>query len=86
LSLAIALALGFLAELKKNVVLGEWELPKDTPVLARLPHIEITGANGKKSEPKRRWSRRKKPLAEDVVAALFVAAAARGLYWPIGLL
>jgi succinoglycan biosynthesis transport protein ExoP len=85
-SLALAIALGFLAELKRNVMLGEWELPKDTPVLARLPHIEITSANEKKPAPKRPWFRRKKPLAENVVAALVVALVARGLHWPIGLL
>ena len=85
-SLALALALGFLAEIKRNVVLGEWELPTDIPVLARLPHMEITSTNGPKPAPKRPWFRRKKSLAEDVVAALVAAAIVRGLYWPIGLL
>jgi succinoglycan biosynthesis transport protein ExoP len=44
LILAVAAALG--VEFNKNVVLGEWELPKDTPILGRVPRIVIrnTGA------------------------------------------
>ena len=41
--LVLALAVGFGLELKKNVLLGEWELPAGTAVLARLPHIDISG-------------------------------------------
>jgi succinoglycan biosynthesis transport protein ExoP len=39
--LALALLLAFAAELRKNVLLGEWELPEGTPVLARLPRIAV---------------------------------------------
>ena len=39
--LALGLVVGFSAELRQNVVLGEWELPEGTPVLARLPFIEV---------------------------------------------
>jgi len=42
LSLMLALVMGFGAELRQNVVLGEWELPAGTPVLARLPLIADT--------------------------------------------
>jgi len=37
--LLLALLLGFGIELRQNVLLGEWELPAGTPVLARLPNI-----------------------------------------------
>lgn len=40
-SLVLALAVGLVAEMNKNVLLGEWELPKDVPVLARVPRIEL---------------------------------------------
>jgi polysaccharide chain length determinant protein (PEP-CTERM system associated) len=39
--LLLALLLGFGAELRRNVVLGEWELPAGTPVRARLPYVEV---------------------------------------------
>ena len=39
--LLLALLLGFGAELRKNVFLGEWELPPGTPVLARLPYFVL---------------------------------------------
>jgi polysaccharide chain length determinant protein (PEP-CTERM system associated) len=42
LALALALAVGFSAELRQNVVLGEWELPESVPVLARLPRIAVS--------------------------------------------
>ncbi len=41
LSLALALIVGFSVEVNQNVFLGEWELPAETPVLARVPHIEV---------------------------------------------
>ena len=40
-SLALAFLFGFLREARQNVILGEWELPDDCVVLARLPYIEI---------------------------------------------
>jgi succinoglycan biosynthesis transport protein ExoP len=46
-SLALGLLIGFLLELRRNVFLGEWELPKDATILARLPYIEIpVGTSG----------------------------------------
>jgi polysaccharide biosynthesis transport protein len=41
IGLVLALLLGFIAELRQNVILGEWELKDDIPVLARLPHFEV---------------------------------------------
>lgn len=43
LSLAVAVGLAILLELKRDVVLGEWELPAGTRVLSRLPRIAVTG-------------------------------------------
>lgn len=42
--LALGLALGVGLEFRKGQFLGEWELPAGTPVLGRLPYIELTGA------------------------------------------
>jgi polysaccharide biosynthesis transport protein len=40
-SLALGLLIGFVLELRRNVFLGEWELPEGTTVLARLPYIQV---------------------------------------------
>jgi polysaccharide biosynthesis transport protein len=39
--LLIGLAVGVSTEMRQNVILGEWELPAGTPILGRLPHIEL---------------------------------------------
>lgn len=66
LSLALGLLVGFAAELRKNVVLGEWELPEGTPILARLPHIEVSIRPAEaKSKAQGRWFWRKKALADS---------------------
>lgn len=44
LSLLGAAALALLLELKKNVVLGEWELPAGTVIIGRVPRMEIEKA------------------------------------------
>jgi polysaccharide chain length determinant protein (PEP-CTERM system associated) len=41
LSLLAAAALAFVKELKRDVILGEWELPAGTVVLGRVPHMDI---------------------------------------------
>ena len=41
LSLLAAAAFALLLELRRNVVLGEWELPAGTVVLGRLPQMEM---------------------------------------------
>lgn len=40
-ALGLALVLGCAREWKKNVILGEWELPGDVPVLGRIPAMAI---------------------------------------------
>jgi uncharacterized protein involved in exopolysaccharide biosynthesis len=72
LGLALALGLGLLAELRRNVVLGEWELPKGTAILGRLPYIEVSVGSGETKPQRRRgWFARKRRQA---------AASAAGLY------
>lgn len=41
LSLLVAGGLAFLLELKKNVLLGEWELPAGTVIIGRLPRMQM---------------------------------------------
>ena len=50
-SLALALLVGFVIELRRNVFLGEWELPEGAVVLARLPYMEVpaTSSRGARS-------------------------------------
>jgi uncharacterized protein involved in exopolysaccharide biosynthesis len=58
-ALLLALLVGFVAELRQNVLLGEWELPPGTPVLARLPYIEVANDPGPTKSKSRGLSRRK---------------------------
>lgn len=51
IGLALALLLGFIAELRQNVILGEWELEEDIAVLARLPQFEVPGGSGQTASP-----------------------------------
>jgi uncharacterized protein involved in exopolysaccharide biosynthesis len=87
LGLALALALGLMAELRRNVVLGEWELPQGTAILGRLPYIEISvGSDEAKPTGRRRWFARKKRLAAASAATVVLAALAAGAHWPLGLI
>ena len=43
-SLFIALFWSVFAESRKNVVLGEWELPKDVWLLARVPKVDLAAS------------------------------------------
>jgi hypothetical protein len=71
--LLLALVVGFAAELKKNVILGEWELPAGTTVLARLPYIEVRATSAEaNSQPGGRWFGRRRRLANATVTALFL--------------
>jgi hypothetical protein len=79
-ALVLALMLGFVAELRQNVFLGEWELPPGTPVLARLPYIEVTLAPGPAKAKPKGWFSRRKELAGATATSLMLAKAA-GLYY-----
>jgi polysaccharide biosynthesis transport protein len=81
-SLVIAFLLGFAREARQNVILGEWELPPDCLVIARVPRIDIASTVSVPTEPspgKRGW---KRTLA-GVSAALLslVGLIAAGLYF-----
>jgi polysaccharide chain length determinant protein (PEP-CTERM system associated) len=67
-SLAIALLLGFAVELRRNHLLGEWELPAGTPVLARLPYIEVPLERHLTKSTSRGWFRPKKAPAGGALA------------------
>jgi len=43
-SLILAAACVFLTELKRDVLLGEWELPAGTVVVGRVPRMKIKTA------------------------------------------
>jgi len=71
--LLLALLLGFGTELRQNVLLGEWELPAGTPVLARLPYIEVPVRPDETKPKSRGWFSRGKELADSSVAVLLLA-------------
>jgi putative tyrosine kinase-like protein len=83
-SLVIAFLFGFVREARQNVILGEWELPADCVVLARLPYIEITSSISVPAEPPPTGKRssRKRLLASFSAALLSLAGLiAAGLYF-----
>ena len=41
LSLALAAGIAFLLETRRNVFLGEWELPAGTVVVGRIPKMMV---------------------------------------------
>ena len=81
-SLAGGLLLGLILELRRNVFLGEWELPEGTTVLARLPHIEgPIPSSGSTPRPRGMGRVHKKELAaaSSVVLLCLSGELARGL-------
>jgi succinoglycan biosynthesis transport protein ExoP len=50
LCLLLGAGIGYLVEFNKNVVLGEWELPSETPILGRVPRIVVRGT-GERAVP-----------------------------------
>ena len=81
-SLLLALLAGFGLEFRQNVMLGEWELPPDTPVLARLPYIAVPfkRAEQAKAQPEKQVGFKKR-LATVFGALLSLAGViAAGLY------
>jgi len=41
IAFGLALAVGFVLEFRKNLFLGEWELPNGMPILGRVPAITL---------------------------------------------
>jgi uncharacterized protein involved in exopolysaccharide biosynthesis len=81
-SLVLACILGFVMELKRNVVLGEWEMPADVPVLGRIPVIvpdgDPVGANLGRAGL---GARKRALLASSVLLSLAAMAVATSLYF-----
>ncbi|MGH9572899.1 MAG: hypothetical protein ACRD40_05130, partial [Candidatus Acidiferrales bacterium] len=50
IAFGLALAIGFVLEFRKNLFLGEWELPNGMPVLGRVPAITLPLALNGSSE------------------------------------
>ena len=82
IGLVLALLMGFSAELRRDVILGEWELRDDVPVLARLPRFEVPIRSGESTSPNRRglFGRERGRTAASVTA-LVVAGLATGAWW-----
>ena len=76
LSLALALIVGFSVEVKQNVFLGEWELPAETPVLARVPDIEVPPTDPDHADPGWEGTRTKRlaSISAALLSGLGVAA------------
>ena len=82
--LVIGLAFGIGTELRKNVVLGEWELPTGVPVLGRLPFIvpmvpEPAPPPGKTGRLMRSRKFRLAIISSAVLSCLAITAA--GIYF-----
>src|ERR1035438_1411928 len=87
-ALVLGLLLGFVIELRKNVFLGEWELPEGTTVLARLPYIEVPVQSSKEAPRSRgKGLGRKKQLAAAsslmLCLAGVLATGIRSIFRPI---
>jgi polysaccharide chain length determinant protein (PEP-CTERM system associated) len=72
-ALLLALLVGFVAEVRQNVLLGEWELPPGTQVLARLPYIEVAIDGSQPRSKSRGWLSRRKELASATVTSPLLA-------------
>ncbi|MBZ5582680.1 MAG: hypothetical protein LAQ30_10860 [Acidobacteriia bacterium] len=72
-SLVLGLIVGFLLELRRNVFLGEWELPEGATVLARLPYIAVP-EHGSAALPRSRGEGggRKKKFAAASLGSLWL--------------
>src|SRR5262249_9463732 len=70
-------------EARENVILGEWELPDDCPVLAKLPYIDIQSPIPAPAEPPSpgRRSGRKRLVAAFSALLSVAGLIAMGLYF-----
>jgi hypothetical protein len=76
LSLAIGIAFAVGKELKRNCLLGEWELPAHVAAIGRVPHIEFQ-PQGEAAPPRRRW---RLALVSSAVISL-IGVIAVGVYF-----
>jgi polysaccharide chain length determinant protein (PEP-CTERM system associated) len=84
LGLVIGLAFAVGGELRKDLLLGEWELPRDLVVLGRVPDIRLAipaaaSGVGQPSQRPLRW--RFALVSSAVFSVLVVLAAAAGYYF-----
>ena len=58
IAFGLALAIGFIIELRKNLFLGEWELPNGMPVLrpGARDHVAARSQRNKRIFPKRKYA------------------------------
>jgi succinoglycan biosynthesis transport protein ExoP len=73
-SLCLGLVLAFAVEGRKGAVLGEWEIPEEFTILARLPNLSLPSNDRPPSRPHLRVA------VVSSAVGLFLAAAAAGLY------
>lgn len=81
LGLAIGLAAACGNEFRKNTLLGEWELPKEYPILGRVPRIRIPEPVSAVPEikPRRKW--RIVAVSGAVFSLLSLMVAGAYLVW-----
>ena len=81
-SLVLACTLGFLLELKKGVVLGEWELPPEVAVLGRIPVIDQDDRDPQASPgPSGFASQKRVVVASSVILSMVAMVVATSLYF-----
>ena len=83
--LAFGIFIAFALELRRDVILGEWELPSDVVILGRLPNILITGAAFSNPQATATGTpkpsvRRRFAIVGSVLVAIIGVAAAAGWY------
>jgi polysaccharide chain length determinant protein (PEP-CTERM system associated) len=75
----LGIAIAFLLELRRDVLLGDWELPAEITVLGTLPRLSgYSAAGGSHSGKGRPFFRKRALISSAVLGALAVAAV--GLY------
>jgi hypothetical protein len=77
-ALVLGLLMGFGLEFRKSCILGEWELPKGTVVLSRIPCIQVGKARRVHHEPTKRWFRN---WVLGLASVFVMAAVATGFYF-----
>jgi succinoglycan biosynthesis transport protein ExoP len=50
IGLVLSIGAAFAVELRRNVLLGEWELPEGTPVLGRVPRIDLRPQDARRTK------------------------------------
>ncbi|MGH9772076.1 MAG: GNVR domain-containing protein, partial [Candidatus Acidiferrales bacterium] len=78
LSLLIAAAFALGRAVQENMILGDWELPKDVPILGHIPVIPAIGANRSRFA----WPGRKAAtgFAVGLLGLAIVAGLSMGIY------